>query len=179
MTSTSPFNIFVSGLSGLLFFGCRWLREAAMCRCRQLRGATLFSGCSVCPAETGLLKWMSQMCKEGWVVLEAWLGLPSGNWCHPGSLSHLALHRRRPARCSERLSLRSLRSRKQNAQQEHLRGKRGGGGGVISIWVNLMYFKDVVSDQLIDSRTCWSQSQQFRPNQRHFWSWYRYWNIYY
>lgn len=85
------------------------------------------------PAETGLLKWMSQMCKEGWVVLKAWLGLPSGNWCHPRAPCHMALHRRRPGCCcccwEGRLSLWSLQSRKQTAQQgernDEEKGQRG------------------------------------------------------
>lgn len=78
--------------------------------------------------ETGLLKWMSQMCKEGWVVLKAWLGLPSGNWCHPRAPCHMALHRRRPGCWEESLSLWSLQSRKQTAQQEQ---------GVLG-WVEIM-----------------------------------------
>lgn len=101
-----------------------------MCCCWQLRKRRRENGplsFPVAPSDRdGLLKWMSHMCKEGWVVLKAWLGRPCGNWCQPRSLRQVALHRRRLGCCSGRLSLclgnKMLTRRRREKKREKKRG---------------------------------------------------------
>lgn len=73
---------------------------------------------------TRLLKWMSQMCNEGWVAFEARFGLCEWKLMSSRLPVPYGPSQEEAGRCAERLSLCKLQSRKQNAQRELDEGKK-------------------------------------------------------